>query len=40
MVLGCMAPGLCVMLGQGGVEYGEGRVLGRMALGLCYVTLI
>ena len=35
MVLGCMALGLCAMLGQGGVEYGEGRVLGCMSLGLC-----
>ena len=36
MVLCCMALGLCAMLGQGGVENVEGRVLGCMSLGLCY----
>ena len=35
MLLGCMALGLSAMLGQGRVEYGEGRVLGCMSLGLC-----
>ena len=38
---GLQASGLCAMLGQGGVEYGEGKLLGCMALGLCcHATLI